>query len=129
VFFAGGGFSPGRLPDVLGQARTSLGGSPQLVHYLAVPPVAFGTLTQALGQRDIKPFTKHSLRQHPFRAKCHIHLLAGTYGMVRMRRGGRLRSNSRDPRPCAEGGEGLDRGLPGELAAMLARDVQVGEAA
>ena len=53
VFFAGGGFSPGRpgsLPDVLGQARTSLGGSPQLVHYLAVPPVAFGGLTQALGQ-------------------------------------------------------------------------------
>src|SRR5689334_21207595 len=53
VFFAGGGFSPGRpgrLPGVLGQARASLGGSPQLVHYLAVPPVAFGGLTQALGQ-------------------------------------------------------------------------------
>src|SRR5216683_422747 len=53
VFFAGGGFSsdsPGSLPDVLGQARTSLGDSPQLVHYLAVPPVAFGGLTQALGQ-------------------------------------------------------------------------------
>ena len=53
VFFAGGGFSsgnPGSLPDVLGQARASVGGSPQLVHYLAVPPVAFGGLTQALGQ-------------------------------------------------------------------------------
>ena len=53
VFFAGGGFSsesPGRLPDVLSQARASLGGSPQLVYYLAVPPVAFGGLTQALGQ-------------------------------------------------------------------------------
>src|SRR3984885_1125915 len=53
VFFAGGGFSsdrPGRLPDVLDEARTSLGDSPQLVHYLAVPPVAFGGLTQALGQ-------------------------------------------------------------------------------
>jgi glucose-6-phosphate 1-dehydrogenase len=53
VFFAGGGFSsdsPGSLPDVLSQARTSLGGSPQLVYYLAVPPVAFGGLTQALGQ-------------------------------------------------------------------------------
>ena len=53
VFFAGGGFSPGSpgsLPDVLSQARTSLGASPQLVHYLAVPPVAFGGLTQALGQ-------------------------------------------------------------------------------
>jgi glucose-6-phosphate 1-dehydrogenase len=53
VFFAGGGFSPGSpgsLPGVLGQARASLGGSPQLVHYLAVPPVAFGGLTLALGQ-------------------------------------------------------------------------------
>ena len=53
VFFAGGGFSsgnPGSLPDVLGQARASVGGGPQLVHYLAVPPVAFGGLTQALGQ-------------------------------------------------------------------------------
>src|ERR1700733_12001609 len=53
VFFAGGGFSsdrPGRLPDVLDEARTSLGDSPQLVHYLAVPPVAFGGLTQALEQ-------------------------------------------------------------------------------
>ena len=56
MFFAGGGFSPdspGRLPDVLGQARASLGGSPQLVHYLAVPPVAFGGLTQALGQHGL----------------------------------------------------------------------------
>ena len=53
VFFAGGGFSPGSpgsLPGVLGEARAALGGSPQLVHYLAVPPVAFGGLTQALGQ-------------------------------------------------------------------------------
>src|SRR6202041_1349697 len=53
VFFAGGGFSsdrPGRLPDVLSRARASLGGSPQLVYYLAVPPVAFGGLTEALGK-------------------------------------------------------------------------------
>jgi glucose-6-phosphate 1-dehydrogenase len=53
VFFAGGGFSsdsPGRLLDVLGEVRTSLGDRPQLVYYLAVPPVAFGGLTQALGQ-------------------------------------------------------------------------------
>ena len=53
VFFAGGGFSsdsPGSLLDVLSEARTSVGDSPQLVHYLAVPPAAFGGLTQALGQ-------------------------------------------------------------------------------
>jgi glucose-6-phosphate 1-dehydrogenase len=53
VFFAGGGFSPGSpgsLLDVLGEARTSIGDSPQMVYYMAVPPVAFGGLTQALGQ-------------------------------------------------------------------------------
>jgi glucose-6-phosphate 1-dehydrogenase len=53
VFFAGGGFStddPGRLPGVVGEARRSLGGDPQLIHYLAVPPVAFAGLTKALGQ-------------------------------------------------------------------------------
>jgi glucose-6-phosphate 1-dehydrogenase len=52
VFFAGGGFnseSPGSLLDVLEKARKSLGGDPQLVHYLAVPPVAFTETTKALG--------------------------------------------------------------------------------
>ena len=56
VFFAGGGFdtdNPGSLLDVLGKARTSLGADPQLVHYLAVPPVAFGELTKALGQHGL----------------------------------------------------------------------------
>jgi len=53
VFFAGGGFSPGnpgRLPGVLDEARKALGSDPQLIHYLAVPPVAFAGLTKALGQ-------------------------------------------------------------------------------
>ena len=56
MFFAGGGFSsdsPGSLPDVLGEARASLGGSPQLVRYLAVPPAAFAGLTRALGQHGL----------------------------------------------------------------------------
>jgi len=56
VFFAGGGFSadsPGSLLDVIGEARDSLGGDPQLVHYLAVPPVAFAGLTKALGQHGL----------------------------------------------------------------------------
>jgi glucose-6-phosphate 1-dehydrogenase len=56
VFFAGGGFSsdnPGSLLDVLGEARGSLGGDPQLIHYLAVPPVAFAGLTKALGQHGL----------------------------------------------------------------------------
>jgi len=56
VFFAGGGFStdnPGSLLDVIGKARDSLGADPQLVHYLAVPPVAFAGLTTALGQHGL----------------------------------------------------------------------------
>jgi glucose-6-phosphate 1-dehydrogenase len=56
VFFAGGGFSsddPGSLLDVLAKARESLGDEPQLVHYLAVPPVAFTELTTALGQHQL----------------------------------------------------------------------------
>jgi len=56
VFFAGGGFStdsPGSLLDVLGEARRSLGGDPQLIHYLAVPPVAFAGLTKALGRHGL----------------------------------------------------------------------------
>jgi glucose-6-phosphate 1-dehydrogenase len=56
LFFAGGGFStdnPGSLLDVIGKAREVLGGDPQLIHYLAVPPVAFGELTKALGQHGL----------------------------------------------------------------------------
>jgi len=56
VLFAGGGFStdnPGSLLDVIAKAGKSLGGDPQFVHYLAVPPVAFGGLTKALGQHNL----------------------------------------------------------------------------
>jgi glucose-6-phosphate 1-dehydrogenase len=56
VFFAGGGFNsddPGSLLDVLAEERASLGGEPQLVHYLAVPPVAFAELTKAFGQHGL----------------------------------------------------------------------------
>jgi len=56
LFFAGGGFSsddPGSLLEVIDKARKALGDNPQLVHYLAVPPVAFTELTQALGQHGL----------------------------------------------------------------------------
>jgi glucose-6-phosphate 1-dehydrogenase len=56
LYFAGGGFNtddPGSLLDVLGKAREVLGGDPQLIHYLAVPPVAFTELTKALGQHGL----------------------------------------------------------------------------
>src|ERR1700722_18185569 len=56
LFFAGGGFNtddPGSLLDVVGKARQELGGDPQLVHYLAVPPSAFSELTKALGEHGL----------------------------------------------------------------------------
>ena len=56
VFFAGGGFNaddPGSLLDVIGKARHELGDDAQLIHYLAVPPVAFADLTKALGQHGL----------------------------------------------------------------------------
>ena len=54
--FAGGGFDsddPGSLLDVLGEADDDLGGSPQRVHYLAVPPSAFTRLTAGLGEHGL----------------------------------------------------------------------------
>lgn len=54
--FAGGGFEtsdPGSLLDVIGEARSALGEDAQLVHYLAIPPVTFGEVTQALGQHGL----------------------------------------------------------------------------
>ncbi|HWE55948.1 MAG TPA: hypothetical protein VG435_10565 [Acidimicrobiales bacterium] len=54
--FAGGGFEasdPGSLLDVLGEAEQELGGRPQRVHYLAVPPVAFVPLTEGLGEHGL----------------------------------------------------------------------------
>jgi glucose-6-phosphate 1-dehydrogenase len=54
--FAGGGFDssdPGRLLDVVKEAEEELGGQPQLIHYMAVPPAAFGPLTEAIGTHHL----------------------------------------------------------------------------
>jgi glucose-6-phosphate 1-dehydrogenase len=54
--FAGGGFSsdsPGSLLDVIAEARAALGRRARLVHYLAVPPGAFGEITRALGAHGL----------------------------------------------------------------------------
>jgi glucose-6-phosphate 1-dehydrogenase len=56
VWFAGGGFNsenPGSLLDMLAKGRAKLGGDPQLVHYFAVPPVAFTELTKGLGEHGL----------------------------------------------------------------------------
>lgn len=65
---ADGGFSagnPGRLLEVLGGTRRALGGDPQLICYLAVPPVAFAGLTMALGQHGLAPGAR-VLYEKPF---------------------------------------------------------------
>jgi glucose-6-phosphate 1-dehydrogenase len=54
--FAGGGFdssNPGSLLDVISEAQKQLGGSCELVHYFAVPPVAFADLTAGLGAHGL----------------------------------------------------------------------------
>jgi glucose-6-phosphate 1-dehydrogenase len=54
--FAGGGFEksdPGSLLDVISDARDEIGVDTQLVHYLAVPPVAFERITEGLGEHDL----------------------------------------------------------------------------
>jgi glucose-6-phosphate 1-dehydrogenase len=54
--FAGGGFeksNPGSLLDVLSEAKGELGESAQYVHYLAIPPVAFISVTEALGEHGL----------------------------------------------------------------------------
>jgi glucose-6-phosphate 1-dehydrogenase len=54
--FAGGGFnsdSPGSLLDVIGDVCKEIGDDHQLIHYLAIPPVAFGEITQALGTHGL----------------------------------------------------------------------------
>jgi glucose-6-phosphate 1-dehydrogenase len=56
LLFAGGGFNtddPGSLLDVIADARKKLGPRSQLVHYLAIPPVAFEETTRALGEHDL----------------------------------------------------------------------------
>jgi glucose-6-phosphate 1-dehydrogenase len=54
--FAGGGFSssdPGALLEVVTQAQKEMGGHPQVIHYMAVPPAAFGPLTEAIGTHHL----------------------------------------------------------------------------
>ncbi|SDS18954.1 glucose-6-phosphate dehydrogenase [Microlunatus soli] len=54
--FAGGGFDetdPGSLLDVIGEAADGIGDGAQYVHYLAVPPVAFGEVVAGLAAHDL----------------------------------------------------------------------------
>jgi len=56
IRFAGGGFTtddPGSMLDVVAEAKQELGGDPQFVHYLALPPNTFAETTRALGEHDL----------------------------------------------------------------------------
>ncbi len=56
LLFAGGGFDsddPGSLLEVLAEARKRLGARSQLVHYLAIPPVGFESVTKGLGEHGL----------------------------------------------------------------------------
>ena len=56
LLFAGGGFradDPGQPSRGVSQAKTEMGRDPQLVHYMAVPPSAFGPLTEAIGAHGL----------------------------------------------------------------------------
>ena len=56
LHFAGGGFDsddPGSLLDVIADARAKVGEDAQLIHYLAIPPVAFAEITRALGTHGL----------------------------------------------------------------------------
>ncbi len=54
--FAGGGFDetdPGSLLDVLQEAHDLMGDDARYIHYLAIPPVAFETMTKGLAAHQL----------------------------------------------------------------------------
>src|SRR5580658_23304 len=56
LYFAGGGFEtsdPGSLLELITKGRAVMGGDPQLIHYMAVPPSAFASLTEAIGAHGL----------------------------------------------------------------------------
>ena len=61
VLFAGGGFRKedgGQLPELIEQTRDDLGADAQIIHYLAIPPVAFAPTTEAISEHDLAQGTK-----------------------------------------------------------------------
>jgi glucose-6-phosphate 1-dehydrogenase len=69
VLFAGGGFAqddPGSLLDVIGDTETDLGGQPALVHYLAIPPVAFEETTRAIKEHSLNGKNVKAVYEKPY---------------------------------------------------------------
>ncbi len=59
--FAGGGFQkhdPGSLLEVIAEAEQELGGQPEIIHYLAIPPTTFARTTEAIAEHELAKNSK-----------------------------------------------------------------------
>ncbi len=69
VRFAGGGFQesdPGSLLDVITEAEADLGTGYTLIHYLAIPPVAFEETTKAILKHQLNGPTVKAVYEKPY---------------------------------------------------------------
>ncbi len=69
VLFAGGGFAdhdPGSLLDVISEAEKELGENPALIHYLAIPPVAFEETTKAIRAHQLNQAGTKAVYEKPY---------------------------------------------------------------
>ncbi len=55
-----------RLGEAVGAARASLGGTPRLLHYLAVPPAAFDDVTRTLAELELTGPESRVIMEKPF---------------------------------------------------------------
>lgn len=69
VLFAGGGFQgddPGSLLDVIAEAERDLGPDYALIHYLAIPPVAFEETTRAIKAHQLNGEHVKAVYEKPY---------------------------------------------------------------
>ncbi len=69
VRFAGGGFQdddPGSLLDVIAEAEADLGSEVDLIHYLAIPPVAFADTTAAIQAHQLNGRGAKAVYEKPY---------------------------------------------------------------
>ncbi|MCW2812290.1 MAG: glucose-6-phosphate 1-dehydrogenase [Friedmanniella sp.] len=69
VLFAGGGFketNPGSLLDVIDHAEQELGEKPAIIHYLAIPPVAFEETTKAIKAHNLNGEGVRAVYEKPY---------------------------------------------------------------
>ncbi len=57
---------PGALKEAVAEAQEELGGEPRLLHYLAVPPGAFGSIVETLGEIGLTGNRARVILEKPF---------------------------------------------------------------